>query len=89
MKPTTKSSIARYNQCRKYLNRTVEIKTVHGVYRGKLVKVDKHRVYLQSSKRADGKATVSFFPFLLPLVLFDLLAIVLLDRGRRCRRCFF
>ncbi len=70
--------------CKKYFNRMVEIKTVHGVYRGKIVKIDNNRVYLKPLKTMDNnKATISFFPFILPLVLFDLLVIVLLETKPR------
>lgn len=77
------SVIAMRNKCKKYVNRTVQITTIHGTYRGKIVKVDGSRVYLKViPDRKDGKAYISFFPFILPLVLFDLLAIVLLDTRR-------
>ncbi|MNI67068.1 hypothetical protein D3C73_1226740 [compost metagenome] len=72
------------NTCTKYLNRRVRIKTIHGTYTGKIVKVDKTKVYLKvSSYRKKGKAHTSFLPFILPLVLFDLLVIILLDTRRR------
>ncbi|MEB3102902.1 hypothetical protein [Ferviditalea candida] len=65
--------------CQQYLDKLVEITTVHGVYRGKIVKVDHHHVYLQPLQTNDNhKATISFFPFVIPLVLFDLLVIALL-----------
>ncbi|MBP1992733.1 hypothetical protein J2Z66_004346 [Paenibacillus eucommiae] len=72
------------NTCKKYMNRTVQIKTIHGNYIGKIVKVDNSKVYLKvSSLHKKGKAHTSFFPFIIPLVLFDLLAIILLDSRRR------
>lgn len=72
----------RYQQCKRYMNRYVMIKTKHGTYRGTIVKVDKHKVYLRtfSPSTSGNKARVSFFPIILPLVLFDLLAIVLLTK---------
>lgn len=80
------NTAAKRKICRKYQNRWVKIKTVHGVYRGKIVKVDRHRVYLQAlPSKGRNKATISFFPFILPLVLFDLLVIVLLDSRPRFR----
>ncbi|MCS7459737.1 hypothetical protein N0M98_06245 [Paenibacillus doosanensis] len=71
-----------YRKCKQYMNKQVRIKTTDGrVYQGTIVKLDKHRVYLRVSRNQTGnKASVSFFPFLLPLVLFDLLVIVLLER---------
>jgi hypothetical protein len=73
------STLAKYKKCRKHLNRYVAIKTKHGTYKGKIVKVDKKRVYLKVSSFSNGKTVhTSFFPFILPLVLFDLLVITLL-----------
>ncbi|RED55492.1 hypothetical protein [Cohnella lupini] len=75
---------------KKYLNRYVKIKTVHGTYKGKIVNVDNGKVYLSNVVSArrngkDGKAHISFFPFILPLVLFELLVIVLIPTpGRGC-----
>ncbi|MEI7028358.1 hypothetical protein [Paenibacillus sp. y28] len=70
--------------CQKYMNQMVQIQTNQGTYRGKIVKVTSNKVYLQTAKQPHhpGKATISFFPLLLPLVLFDLLAIVLIERPR-------
>lgn len=69
-----------YLICKKYLNREVMIKTANGTYKGTIVKVDKNKVYLKTMRNGNGKkAQISFLPFILPLVLFDLLAIFLLD----------
>lgn len=77
-----------YHTCKKYINKRVRIMTNGGAsYEGRIVKVDRNRVYLQTSPNGSNKATVSFLPFILPLVLFDLLVIVLIDRpygGRYC-----
>lgn len=72
--------ISNYKKCVRYLNRRVRIKAKNGnVYIGRIVKVDGKKVHLKVSSVHDGKrAHTSFFPFILPLVLFDLLAIVLL-----------
>ncbi|KZE73379.1 hypothetical protein [Paenibacillus elgii] len=76
-----------YHTCKKYINKRVRIMTISGAsYEGRIVKVDGNRVYLQTGSNNRNKATVSFLPFILPLVLFDLLAIVLIDRP--FRRCF-
>jgi ribosomal protein L35AE/L33A len=74
------SVISNYRKCTMYLNKRVRIKAKNGnVYTGRIVKVDGKRVHLKVSSVHDGKkAHTSFFPFILPLVLFDLLAIVLL-----------
>ena len=76
----------RRNQCLRYLNQNVQVKTIHGMtYRGRLINVDHERAYLQVSsidRPNDGRAHISFFPFIIPLVLFDLLVIALID-GRR------
>ncbi|NOV02136.1 hypothetical protein [Paenibacillus planticolens] len=67
-----------YRICKTYLNRQVMIKTTHGTYKGTIVRVDNNKVYLKPIR--NGKqAQVSFLPFILPLVLFDLLAIALID----------
>lgn len=78
-----------YRQCQKYLNKEVQIRTTQGVYEGTITKVDRDKVYLKvnSGNRDDRKAYTSWFfaPFILPLVLFDLLAIVLLEPRNRFR----
>lgn len=85
------SSRKNYNTCKKYMNRHVRITTVQGkTYEGKIVKLNNHKVYIQAVRPTGrNKATVSFFPFILPLVLFDLLVIALIDsRPRFGRGCF-
>lgn len=71
-----------YSTARSMLNRRVKIRTKTGkTHIGTIVKVTKTHVYLQKTRRVKkGKASTQFFfsPFILPLVLFDLLAIVLL-----------
>lgn len=71
--------------CKRYMNKQVRVTTVDGKkYVGKIVKVDNHKVYIQMQhKSRRNKATVSFFPFIIPLVLFDLLVIALLENKRR------
>lgn len=76
---------------RKYINRRVKIKTKTGaVLYGTVVKVNNKRLYLKvsSAHSKSSKAHATFAPFILPLVLFDLLAIALLEsrRPRRIRR---
>lgn len=84
-KITSKQLSPHYSKSVKYLKKFVKIKARNGnVYTGTIVKVDKKRVYLKvNSVKHAGKVHTSFFPFILPLVLFDLLAIVLLDTRRR------
>lgn len=72
-----------YRICKKYLNREVMIQTTHGTYKGTIVKVDNNKVYLKPARNGK-KAQISFLPFILPLVLFNLLTITLLDS----RPCF-
>lgn len=72
-----------YRICKKYLNREVMIQTTHGTYKGTIVKVDNNKVYLKPARNGK-KAQISFLPFILPLILFDLLAIALIDS----RPCF-
>ena len=68
-----------------YLHKNVKITAKNGnTYVGKIVKVDGKKLYLRVSSAHDGKKVhTSFFPFILPLVLFDLLAIVLLETSPR------
>jgi len=77
-----------YQQSKKYMNQCVQVTTRQGMtYRGKIVKVSGNKVYLQVDPRVDRnkKVHISFFPFILPLVLFDLLVIALIsERPRRC-----
>ncbi|GIO63042.1 hypothetical protein [Paenibacillus cineris] len=71
-----------YSAAKKYMNRRVKIKTKYGsTFYGKIVKVSSSKVYLKVSSvsSSPGKAHISFFPFILPLVLFDLLVIALVD----------
>lgn len=78
------NAVANYKRCRMHMNKFVRVHTRHGIYTGKIVKLDKQKVYLRvSSKRNGKKATTSFLPFILPLVLYDLLAIVLLSTPYR------
>lgn len=74
-----------YMKSVKHLNKFVKITAKNGnVYTGIIVKVDKKRVHLKvNSVKHAGKVHTSFVPFILPLVLFDLLAIVLFRRPRR------
>ncbi|GIP60702.1 hypothetical protein QNH46_18735 [Paenibacillus woosongensis] len=77
------------DQARKHLNKRVKIKTKTGaVLYGKIVKVSGNKLYLQVSSvhERGSKAHAAFAPFIIPLVLFDLLAILLLERRRRRRR---
>jgi hypothetical protein len=69
-----------YKTARAMLNRRVKIRTKSGkTHIGKIVKVTGTHVHLQKTRRRKGKVGTTFFaPFILPLVLFDLLAIVLL-----------
>lgn len=80
-----KQKPSHYAKSVKYLKKFVRIKDKKGnIYTGTIVKVDKKRVYLKvNSVKHAGKVHTSFIPFILPLVLFDLLAIVLIDTRRR------
>jgi hypothetical protein len=68
-----------------YMNKLVKITAKNGIiYTGKITKVDGKKVYLKVSSANDGKKVhTSFFPFVMPLVLFDLLVIGLLETGPR------
>ena len=79
------TAISNYVRCKNYFGRKVKIKSRDGnTYIGKIIKLDKNKVHLKVSSvrrwKKDTKAHTSlfFFPFVLPLVLFDLLAITLL-----------
>ncbi|CAG7617673.1 hypothetical protein ACFQI7_02365 [Paenibacillus allorhizosphaerae] len=74
------SAVSMYKQCKRNVGRNVRIKAKNGnTYTGKIVKVTGKKVYLKvTSVRSGNKVHTSFFPFLLPLVLFDLLAVTLL-----------
>ena len=68
---------------RRFMNRKVEVRTKAGTYWGKVVKVGRKRLYLQldtNSKKRRPQARVSFAPILLPLVLYNILVVVLLNR---------
>jgi ferredoxin-fold anticodon binding domain-containing protein len=70
-----------YHSCRSLLNRRVRIRMKSGeTHIGKVVKVTNTHVYLQKSRRKKGKTGTRFFfaPFILPLVLFNLLTIALI-----------
>ncbi|MEW9697619.1 hypothetical protein [Paenibacillus sp. SI8] len=69
--------------CKKYLHREVMIKSKQGTIRGTIVKVDNNKIYVKTTRKGK-KAYVSFLPFILPLVLFDLLAIALIDTRPWC-----
>ncbi|MBA9088513.1 preprotein translocase subunit YajC [Fontibacillus solani] len=81
-----------YKQARKYLNKPVRIKTKTGaVLYGTIVKVTANKLHLklESVHPKGSKAHATFVPFIIPLVLFDLLAIILLERRRRRLRRLF
>ncbi|UUZ85349.1 hypothetical protein LJK88_18390 [Paenibacillus sp. P26] len=73
-----------YRICKKYMNRHVAVTTRYGqVYQGQIIKVDSKHVYLKVDPyhaRHCARTSAFFFPgaFIIPLVLFDLLAIALL-----------
>jgi hypothetical protein len=73
------AAISKYQKCVMYLGRTVRIKAKDGnTYTGKILKVDGKKVYLKVRTIHGGKkAHTSFFPFILPLVLFDILSVFL------------
>ncbi|RUT30673.1 hypothetical protein EJP77_12700 [Paenibacillus zeisoli] len=81
------AKLSNHAKARKYLNKRVKIKTKTGsILYGTIVKVSGKRLYLNTSSLhgKDTKAHVTFAPLILPLVLFDLLVIILLERpGRR------
>ncbi len=79
------STKSHYRTARKHLNKFVKVKTKYGsTFYGEIIKVSPKRMYLKvSSVKSNSKVHTSFAPFILPLVLFDLLAIVLLATPRR------
>jgi hypothetical protein len=79
------SVAALHQKSKLYINKQVKITAKNGIiYTGKITKVDGKKVYVKVSSANDGKKVhTSFFPFILPLVLFDLLVIVLLQTGPR------
>lgn len=78
-----------YVTAKKHLHKFVKVRTKYGsTFYGEIVKVSPTKMFLKvSSVKSDKKVHTSFAPFILPLVLFDLLAIVLL--GSATRRRFF
>lgn len=78
-----------YVTAKKHLHKFVKVRTKYGsTFYGEIVKVSPTKIFLKvSSVKSDKKVHTSFAPFILPLVLFDLLAIVLL--GSATRRRFF
>ncbi|MGF7049562.1 small nuclear ribonucleoprotein (snRNP)-like protein [Paenibacillus sp. DS2015] len=74
-----------YKTAKKHLNKFVKVKTKYGsTFYGEIIKVSSTKIYLKvSSVKSSTKAHTSFAPFILPLVLFDLLAIILLATPRR------
>lgn len=81
------TAAALHQKSKLYLNKHVKITAKNGIiYTGKITKVNGSKLYLKVSSANDGKKVhTSFFPFILPLVLFDLLAIVLLETSPRRR----
>jgi hypothetical protein len=79
------SVAALHQKSKLYMNKLVKITAKNGIiYTGQITKVDGNKVYLKVSSANDGKKVhTSFFPFILPLVLFDLLVIGLLQTGPR------
>ncbi|TVY08480.1 hypothetical protein FPZ49_18785 [Paenibacillus cremeus] len=75
------SATRNYSLCKKYMKQHVRITTAQGTFEGQIVKLDRERVYLQMTppRSSRHQATISFFPFIIPLVLFDLLAIALIS----------
>lgn len=71
---------ALHRKSKLYINKQVKITAKNGIiYTGKITKVDGKKVYLKVSSANDGKKVhTSFLPFILPLVLFDLLVIALI-----------
>lgn len=83
------ATISRFKQAKGYLNKPVKIRTKTGaVLYGTIVKVSDKKLYLKvSAAHSKGSgAHATFVPFIIPLVLFDLLAIILLQRRRRIIR---
>lgn len=74
-----------YVTAKKHLHKFVKVKTKYGsTFYGEIVKVSPTKMFLKvSSVKSDKKVHTSFAPFILPLVLFDLLAIVLVGSTRR------
>lgn len=69
-----------YHICKKHLNKAVRVITKQGkMYIGTIVKVDKTHVHLRLHSANPGKHVHTSAFAILPLVLFDLLAVVLLS----------
>jgi hypothetical protein len=81
------SVAALHQKSKLYINKHVKITARNGIiYTGKIIRVDNKKLYLKVSSANDGKKVhTSFLPFILPLVLFDLLVIVLLETSPRRR----
>lgn len=83
---------AKMKRALRYVGKRVRIKTKTGaVLYGTVEEVKSGKLYLrtESVHPRSSKAHATFAPAILPLVLFDLLAIILLDgrpRRRRLRR---
>lgn len=76
----------RYEKAQRYLHRQVKVKTKTGAtLYGTIEKVTPTKLYLKvnSIHNKGSKVHATVTPFVLPLVLFDLLAILLLQRRRR------
>lgn len=76
-----------YVTAKKHLHKYVKVKTKYGsTFYGEIIKVSPTKMFLKVSSvksNKNKKVHTSFAPFILPLVLFDLLAIVLLGSTRR------
>lgn len=75
-----------YQKAKSYLHQQVKIKTKTGAtLYGTIEKVTDGKLYLKVSgvHNKGSKAHATLVPFILPLVLFDLLAILLIERRRR------
>ncbi|MOA49225.1 hypothetical protein D3C78_1720800 [compost metagenome] len=76
----------KYGELRKHMNKAVRIKTKSGsILYGKIIKVNDGKLYLQVTgvHPKGSKSHATFAPLIIPLVLFDLLAIFLIGRRRR------
>lgn len=79
------STKSHYRTAKKHLNKYVKVQTKYGsVFYGEIIRVSATKIYMKvSSVKSDKKVHTSFAPFILPLVLFDLLAIILISTPRR------
>lgn len=65
--------------CSGHMNRPVRVETIDGhVYEGRIVHADRHCLYLETAPETRGYFYNPYYSTILPLVLFDLLAITLL-----------